>query len=493
MLRKPSSLDLSTTANSVEATHKVMKADIAELVASCDEDNREDFKREMNDFVELFGRWKEGSQQKLIWEDVRTPSEDVVIPYDMVENTCTNAEKSRLASKLSVCKLNGGLGTTMGCIGPKSTIEVRKELTFLDITMQQLEFINIEHDTQIPLVLMNSFNTDEDTKKIVRKYGRFRTPVETFNQSRFPRFDKDTHVPIPKSFDDEKSAWYPPGHGDIFTSIARSGLLDKLLDEGREYLFVANVDNLGASIDFDIVKYIDEHSVDFMMEVTNKTRADVKGGTLIEYQDTVKLLEIAQVSSQNIEEFKSITKFKIFNTNNVWINLRSLKHKLEQGALPLDIITNNKQLANGTHVVQLETAIGASVQCFQNSLGINVPRTRFLPVKSTSDLFNVQSNIYHLDQGILKRNPLRAYPELPLVKLGADFAKVTDYLQRFMGVPNILELDHLTVVGDVTFGKNVTLKGTVLIIANKGDHIDIPSGAILENKVVTGNLRIINH
>jgi len=59
--------------------------------------------------------------------------------------------------------------------------------------------------------------------------------------------------------------------------------------------------------------------------------------------------------------------------------------------------------------------------------------------------------------------------------------------------PDLLELDHLTVSGDVTFGKGVTLKGTVIIIANHGERIDLPAGTILENKIVSGNLRILDH
>ena len=47
--------------------------------------------------------------------------------------------------------------------------------------------------------------------------------------------------------------------------------------------------------------------------------------------------------------------------------------------------------------------------------------------------------------------------------------------------------------GDVSFGKGVSLRGIVIIIANHGDKIDIPSGSILENKIVSGNLRILEH
>lgn len=104
------------------------------------------------------------------------------------------------------------------------------------------------------------------------------------------------------------------------------------------------------------------------------------------------------------------------------------------------------------------------------------------------------SNLYSLHQGKLVMNPLRAFPTVPLVKLGDEhFQKVAHFLSRFETIPNILELDHLTVSGNVSFGANVVLKGTVIIIANHGERIDIPAGSLLENKIVSGNLRILDH
>lgn len=50
-----------------------------------------------------------------------------------------DAKVSELLDKLVVVKLNGGLGTTMGCTGPKSVIEVRDDMTFLDLTVRQIE------------------------------------------------------------------------------------------------------------------------------------------------------------------------------------------------------------------------------------------------------------------------------------------------------------------------------------------------------------------
>jgi len=230
------------------------------------------------------------------------------------------------------------------------------------------------------------------------------------------------------------------------------------------------------------------------MEVTDKTKADVKGGTLMQYENHLRLLEIAQVPKEHIEDFKSVKTFKFFNTNNLWINLPAVKKVVDDGTLDMEVIVNHKTLDSGQSVIQLETAVGAAMKCFDGCLGINVPRSRFLPVKKTSDLLLVMSNLYHLRNGSLEMSPFRMFPSTPLVKLGDNhFAKVKEFLKRFQTIPDLLELDHLTVSGDVTFGRNVVLKGTVIIIANEGNTINIPDFAQLENKIVSGNLRILDH
>jgi len=229
------------------------------------------------------------------------------------------------------------------------------------------------------------------------------------------------------------------------------------------------------------------------MEVTDKTRSDVKGGTVINYEGKPKLFEIAQCPPSKLDEFKSIKKFKIFNTNNLWVNLKALQKLVKENRMQgVDIIQNFKKL-KGKDCIQLETAAGAAIQFFDNAKGINVPRSRFLPVKSTSDLFVVQSNIYELHNGYVEMSKMRTYPSVPLVNLGEFFKTVGNYNARLKSIPDILELDQLTVSGDVTFGVNLVLKGTVIIVANVGSRIDIPDGSVLENKVVSGNLRILEH
>lgn len=187
------------------------------------------------------------------------------------------------------------------------------------------------------------------------------------------------------------------------------------------------------------------------MEVTPKTLADVKGGTLISYEGKVQLLEIAQVPDEHVNEFKSIEKFKIFNTNNLWVSLSAIKRLVEADALKMEIIPNPKEV-DGVKVLQLETAAGAAIKFFDRAIGANVPRSRFLPVKATSDLLLVQSDLYTLtDEGYVIRNPARSNPSNPSIELGPEFKKVANFLGRFKSIPSIIDLGSLKVTGDVWF------------------------------------------
>lgn len=478
---------------------RIVKADLANLTMQAKGDRKEELKDHLAGFEQLYGRflYKRRVGNGIIWNEIQKLPQGAVRSYATITQAHDSMAKE-LLSKLVVLKLNGGLGTSMGCVGPKSLISVRNDTTFLDLTVLQIEHMNRKYGTDVPLVLMNSFNTHADTERIRFKYER-RVNLYMFQQSYYPRVLLETLRPFPEKFNLQDGCWYPPGHGDIYVSLKRSGLLEKFLAEGKEYIFISNIDNLGATVDLGILNFLlssleGPEPCEFVMEVTDKTRSDVKGGTLIHYQDKLHLLELAQVPKDHIDEFKSISKFKVFNTNNLWAGLRAIDRLLSSGNLFMDVIINRKSLEGGITVLQLETAAGAAIKNFKGATGINVPRTRFLPVKKTSDLLVVMSNLFTMAYGTLKMNPARTYPSLPVVKLGDQhFMKVREFLSRFDSIPDMLELDHLTVSGDVTFGKHVSLKGTVIIIANHGDRIDIPAGSCLENKIVSGNLRILDH
>ncbi|KAF0740683.1 hypothetical protein Ae201684_003917 [Aphanomyces euteiches] len=452
--------------------------------------------RQRKGFMKLFRKYCSVKKSPIDWKSVNPPPPSMVINSESVEPCPNDASlKHELLDKLVILKLNGGLGTTMGCQGPKSAIEVRQDLSFLDLTVRQVEYLNSLYGVDVPLVLMNSFNTHEETVRIIRKYRMHNLSIHTFNQSCYPYIVKESAVPLATAKYDKatREKWYPPGHGDVYNALFESGLLENLINQGKEYIFISNVDNLGATVNLDILYHMINVDSEFVMEVTDKTRADVQGGTLVTYKDRPHLLEVNQVPQEHLESYRSLNKFTMFNTNNLWVNLRAIQRMVAQDLIDIYPIVSYRTVKN-TKVVQLETAAGGAIQFFNNFVGIKVTRLRFLPVKSSSDLFLVQSNLYQVKHGSLLMNPERGLSTIPIVKLGREFQTAQQYAERFEhGIPNILELDHLTVAGDVKFGSGITLKGTVILVANEGAKIELPDGTILEDKVVTGDLRILDH
>ncbi|MCP4751124.1 MAG: UTP--glucose-1-phosphate uridylyltransferase [Proteobacteria bacterium] len=437
-------------------------------------------------FGDLYRRFVSQQKERIDWMNISSPSEESILNYETLDEV-DQEEVPSMLSELAVCRLNGGLGTSMGCVDPKSALEVKNGQSILDLIVGQMHSLNTKYGTSIPLIFMNSFHTDPDTQKIIQKYNS-QLPIRTFQQNTFPRLRKDSLMPLSKEIWGQQSD-YPPGHGDFYHSLDKSGILDRLIEQGKKYMFVANVDNLGASVDLKILNLIKKTNAPYLMEVTKKTRADVKGGTLIRTsRQPLRLLEIAQVPKNYVEEFKSVKKFKIFNTNNIWINLIELKKVLQQDALHLDVIVNQKTVDH-LPILQLETAIGSGIDNFKGSLAVKVPRIRFVPIKKTDDLLLVQSNLFVFEDGILMKNPDRQFEGLPLIRLGESFETVEEYQKRFQSIPDILELDLLTIVGNVYFGKNITLRGNVILVCERGE-LHIPDQSLLENKVLTGNIKM---
>ncbi|KAI9019006.1 UTP--glucose-1-phosphate uridylyltransferase family [Hyaloraphidium curvatum] len=485
---------------SSEGPAHALRRELDKLISTAPERDRSWFAPEMDAFYDLFVRWQRTRSTKLNWDRVVGQRMDEMVKLEELPEVA-EARIPQLLSKLAIVKLNGGLGTSMGLQGPKSAIEVRDGSSFLDLAVTQVRYLSRKYGVKVPLVLMNSFNTAETTSKLIGKFeGDEGVDIRTFDQAIAPRISRESLLPVPATAEitaGTKQHWYPPGHGDIWASMVRSGILDSLLDEGKEWVFVSNIDNLGATVDLRILQHLCEsRSADFLLEMTPKTRSDIKGGTLIEYEGQTRLLEVAQVALVHRNDFYSVKKFSTFNTNNLWVNLKALKDLFDRHphGPELDIIENPKTTDSGEAVIQLETAMASAIRAFEKSGGILVPRSRFVPVKNTADLLLAQSEgLYSLRHGQLVINPTRPFSSTPVIKLGNEFSKIADYDRRFESPPNILDLDHLTVSGDVWFHGQVVLAGTVIIVATHGQRIDIPAGSILENKIVTGNLRILDH
>jgi UTP--glucose-1-phosphate uridylyltransferase len=384
--------------------------------------------------------------------------------------------------------LNGGLGTSMGLTGAKSLIEVKSGMSFLDIIIHQAE------NSSVTLAFMNSFSTQDDTQAALSKLNPSNSPV-TFVQHKFPKiFQQDFS---PASWPQKPVLeWNPPGHGDVYTALWTSGTLQSLLDDGIQYAFISNSDNLGARLDESLLGYFADNQFPFMMEVAQKTPADIKGGHLARLKSGRLILrEAAQCPADQLDAFQDIERYRFFNTNNVWINLKALKTLFDQHKMiHLPLILNPKTLdprdKSSPPVYQIESAMGAAISLFEGATAVKVPRHRFYPVKTCSDLLAVRSDCFvYAEDESLRINPIRIknnQPDATKVKLDPDYyTKIDDLDQRFTaGAPSLVECDALTVAGDVRFEKNVTIKGSVNIKNRQDAQAVIKAGTVIDKDLV---------
>lgn len=386
-----------------------------------------------------------------------------------------------------VLKLNGGLGTSMGMTRAKSLVEIKDGLTFLDVIARQVLHLREQHGAAIPLLLMNSFATRDDTLGALERYPDLKLdglPLD-FMQGKVPKLRADDHRPVSWEADPSLE-WAPPGHGDVYTSLSSSGTLDLLLERGYEYLFLSNSDNLGAVLEPRILSWFAREELPFLSETVDRTEADRKGGHLARRAEGggLVLRETAQVPEPDQQAFEDTQRHRFFNANNIWVNLRALKRTLDErdGVLGLPMIVNRKTVdpsdSSSPAVLQLETAMGAAIGVFEGAGALHVPRHRFAPVKTTNNLLVVRSDAYELaDNWTVQLAAGR--DTIPIVELSDDYKLLRDFEDRFpAGPPSLIEADRLEVEGDVHFGRDVKIRGRV--------HIDgpaeIPDGAVLEGE-----------
>ncbi|MCB0323312.1 MAG: UTP--glucose-1-phosphate uridylyltransferase [Bdellovibrionales bacterium] len=412
--------------------------------------------------------------------------------HDLDEFDPRQTASRDVLDRTCVLKLNGGLGTSMGLDKAKSLLEAREGYSFLDIIVRQIISVRQANDCSIPLILMNSFRTEEDTEAVLHSYSEFAQGQDglpsSFLQNKVPKILADSAAPVTWTANAELE-WCPPGHGDIYTALTQSGILELLHQKGYRYLFISNSDNLGAVLDQRILHYFAEHDVPFLMEVADRTPADRKGGHLAETAEgRLVLRESAQCLPEEQAQFQDIARYRYFNTNSLWLNVEALRTKLAEGEgfLKLPLIRNLKRVdptdSDSPKVFQLETAMGAAIEQFSGAELLRVPRTRFAPIKKTSDLLAIRSDAFVLQDDY----QLTLLPERngtpPIIDLDEKyFGHVADFDERFPeGAPSLRSCSHLSVTGDISFEKDVIVKGDAMVVNDTPQRKVVTAGTVVQ-------------
>jgi UTP--glucose-1-phosphate uridylyltransferase len=415
--------------------------------------------------------------------------ESTIEPLDMESLADVEVDDAAASAALrttAVIKLNGGLGTSMGMERAKSLLCVRKGMSFLDVIARQVLHLRRAHDAPLPLMFMNSFRTSTDTMDALARYADLPVdglPVE-FLQNREPKLRSEDLIPVSWPRDPDLE-WCPPGHGDLYTALWGTGLLQKLLDAGYERVFVSNSDNLGAVPDARIAGWFAETGTPFAIEAVRRTASDRKGGHFARRTSDgrIVLRETAQTSQQDQEALADLDRHRYCSTNNLWFDLRAMAEALEarHGILGLPLIRNVKTVdpsdSSSPEVVQIETAMGAAIEVFEGARTIEVTRDRFVPVKTTNDLLVLRSDVYDVGGDFV----LEPAGEVPYVDLDPSYYKlVPEFERRFPdGAPSLREASSLSVSGDWTFGADVRVVGEVSLRTSAAERV--APGSVLEH------------
>src|SRR4051812_20387842 len=414
--------------------------------------------------------------------------EDAIEPVDidaLRDVDVSEQDAAAAIAKTVIVKLNGGLGTSMGMDRAKSLLCVRRGLSFLDVIARQVLHLRKEYDAELPLMFMNSFRTSADTMAALARYEDLPVkglPLE-FLQNKEPKLLVKNLAPVswPKDPDLE---WCPPGHGDLYTALRGSGVLDLLIEAGYERAFVSNSDNLGAVPDPRVAGWFAGTGAPYAMEAVRRTPSDRKGGHFARRRSDGRIIlrETAQTPPEDLEALADLERHRFCSTNNIWFDLRSMKQALDvrDGILGLPLIRNEKNVDPGDPksplVIQVETAMGAAVEVFPDSQLIEVGRDRFVPVKTTNDLLVLRSDVYDIGSDFVLD---QVAVDLPYVDLDGDVYKVvSEFDKRFpAGAPSMRKATSLTVEGDVTFGAHVQVVGEVEISTGSAERI--PNDTVL--------------
>ena len=398
--------------------------------------------------------------------------EDVHIP---------DADASAALAQTVMIKLNGGLGTSMGLDAAKTLLPVREGKNFLDIIVDQVRHARRTHGVRLPLLFMNSFRTQADTLAHLARYPDLAVddlPLD-FLQNREPKLRASDLTPVEWP-DDPTLEWCPPGHGDIYTVLWGSGLIDRLIEHGYRYANLANGDNLGAGPDAQLAGWFAQSGAPYAAEVCSRTANDRKGGHLaVRISDGQLILrDSAQTAPEDQRFFQDEHAHPFFHANNLWLDLPRLRDAMSarNGVLELPLIRNEKTVdpsdSRSTAVIQLESAMGAAIEVFDGAQAIAVPRHRFLPVKTTNELLLLRSDVFDLgDDGRIR--PLSA---IPAVDLDPRYYKLVDeFDDRVRVVPSLRRASSLTVRGDWVFDAPVALEGDVSL-PDTGATSHVPLG-----------------
>jgi UTP--glucose-1-phosphate uridylyltransferase len=300
-------------------------------------------------------------------------------------------EEALRRGEVALVVLAGGMATRMGGV-VKALVEALPGHTFLDLRLGEQRVWKARLEKAPPLWLMTSHSTDE---AIIRALGSQASGdrLATFHQNLSLRVTPDGHL-----FRDAhgEPSVHAPGHGDLPDALARSGLLDRFVDGGGQVVMMANLDNLGATLDPLLLGLHLRGDAPVSCEVVRKVGTD-RGGIPVRVDGRPVILEEFRLP----KDFDP-TSVPVFNTNTFYFDAEALRTL----TIPWTYFVVKKEV-EGKAVVQFERLVN-EVTAHLPTRYFEVPRdgvaSRFVPVKDHAELEQRRPELTALvkDRGLLQ-------------------------------------------------------------------------------------------
>jgi UTP--glucose-1-phosphate uridylyltransferase len=317
--------------------------------------------------------------------EVRPPDSDEILVAprrDSPESAhlATKGEAAMARGELAFCVLAGGMATRMGGV-VKALVEATPGKTFLDLRLAENRTVCERTGTTLPLWLMTSEATDGPIRAALKKAGA-PAHVRTFTQDLSLRL---THGGGLFYGEDGEPSVYATGHGDLPDAVRRSGLLRSFRQSGGRFVWIANLDNLGATIDPMILGAFITSNKEVLVEVCDKAEGD-RGGIPVHAQGRLQVLE-----EFRLPRAFDAAKVRVFNTNTFLVRADAL----ENADIAWSWFEVEKKVGDGA-AIQFERLLQELTGALPSAY-LRVPRegkeSRFLPVKDNEELARRRGDI----------------------------------------------------------------------------------------------------
>ena len=390
-------------------------------------------------------------------------------------------DPSAALDRVAIVKLNGGLGTSMGMTRAKSLVEARDGLSFLDVIARQTLALRARHGVRLPLVLMNSYRTRDDSLAALARYPDLPADVPPdFLQHLEPRIRADDLAPV--DWPDAPELNGAPPATATCTGAAQLGMLAALLDRGYRYAFASNADNLGAVLDPALLAWFAAEESRSRWRSSRARRPTARAATSRAGAPTAASSARDRPGRRPrlLPRRRPLAPLQLEQPLDRPARARrAARRRRRDDRPPADRQPQAHPRRRPGHPAR--GRVGAAIGAFDGARAVQVPRTRFAPVKTTDDLLVLRCDVYRLTgDARVERAPERTGDE-PFVALDpAHFATLAAFDARFPhGPPSLVACDRLVVRGDVTFGACIVARGAVEITAPEEEAVHIPDGAVL--------------